>query len=1504
MQVSRLLSVQFTTNHFDKRLYNIRTRIVRFDRILLKQVCFNLQTVSSPRAWSSYTNVGARNELITMNSVEEISCYTEDKLPYYSPTFRRRTAASYDLPENIPSKKDKKWSIGSLFRRKKKENSDSSSEEDGQKKSFLRKKKKSDKKKKPKTVGTFDHIVVPPVVPNSRPQTIGRYGHDDGILSDPTGGFGSYVGRALPKIPTPGSDISSRLSKTSGSELHLSYNSLGSSDSITKRTKRGRAKARAEARRDNLKGESSSDEESRLSASSNRKSEDNLGNHRDSSAGRKSRTARTERYIRRLSKEEENILSKEAHIVGSYKSDVENYERRSKTNKNPVLKSQLNYSNSAPLSQQNFSGLSTIPPSHSNLSKHKSDGNKYRKPPTTIKSSYLDVPNEFSNHRSYSCDADIHKSPSPEREHVIHAQLAITKPQTRRSNISLVEIFRDKQPPPPPPRDPRRFVSIQRDNGRPVSYSFDKELPQRKTLEQQTNRSFHDPSKIVDVNKSRSLNWHPGYRSNSEDHIPIEPLQGIPLAPRPSSVTPSLNRLKFPKKTDHPEQFQYLTDKKPRSRKPILIQTSNRNSPNQESAQSALNFWKQKDQEQRSQKTSPKIFTSQIHVRTNIFLPSVLKQDLDPNYLTPEREASPFKPISPSSIRSSPVSSLYSATKDSTSNSFTKTGSINSLSSEKPAEDKRKSSNLEDALDELEAIYNSLHLGDEDLLERAEQREKTAAAQKFLESKSESFPGWSAQRGTSSDSNFSYEPFDSVDSPRRKRFVERSGDPDRKTDDMAFRKLNKDRSTISDPQSVISSVSYLLATPLNGVTPDEKEAKVNKNKSKEPDITFDDVVFRSIKHSNNTLKVIEPQPPFGIPIGPIAQAANSDYLHAVPDVEEPKSYKVNKIPDVVKDDLAYRNLRKDINKEPALPPLTPEDFINNNSFSVDNPNSSKKKRAVRSLSANIYNLMHKEPTYYPYNETENEFKKMDNLDDIADAMEIARQILRQKEEKINATKRAFLSDTDMRLNRRKEARSKTSNESRLNFLNDMNFPKPTEHAYNVLNTEECLSSRPPRGQTPERKPENMFPFFKSNLGIEHSSLEDLLDALTAEAKETSEKLASELQNTEHKIKNTESLEEPKKIVAPNRKLSDIEAVSEHAKLCEKLLECVGSTEETTESAPFEEVQQIEPVTAKTVANVILASVPLDQPKTMEVHSESEHDYENCGSEVEIERNIPFIEEGVDEIIACKSPFEERKAELIAGFQELNRIDLDADKKTEEQNEVEEGENLCVVASDKVRECVFCNETKFFISDCGRLNFISDYDIYVDGDDERSSNKNMFSDSLKSPRLVLDSATKLKEKIDVDVSSVDDDNISSRSSSKKNDDGISCLLNSSSRSSNQLECRPANRRDNLFASSTEVPDDLKTASFCDKLVFSNCSIRNASERRQPVVNVRSADADEVFSRDSRHTLDTTSTWACEPLTLALACSFGLACTNQTASFDVVTLLGLVFVIISFIAAVIL
>lgn len=171
------------------------------------------------------------------------------------------------------------------------------------------------------------------------------------------------------------------------------------------------------------------------------------------------------------------------------------------------------------------------------------------------------------------------------------------------------------------------------------------------------------------------------------------------------------------------------------------------------------------------------------------------------------------------------------------------------------------------------------------------------------------------------------------------------------TDDMAYRRLNKREPSCQDVREIMSQAgSYLLVSPTLSPPPIICHPPP-ESPSGEPDITYDDVVFRSVNHSNNMLKVLDPQPPFGIPLGPISPASNSDYLHV-----RPRFIQSGSTPDLVMDDLAFRNLRKDHSKKKAVRSLSANlsgvinrNYINNNNLNVINNNLEERSHSYSDI---------------------------------------------------------------------------------------------------------------------------------------------------------------------------------------------------------------------------------------------------------------------------------------------------------------------------------------------------------------------------------------------------------------------------------------------------------------------------------------------------------------------------------------------------------------------------
>lgn len=128
---------------------------------------------------------------------------------------------------------------------------------------------------------------------------------------------------------------------------------------------------------------------------------------------------------------------------------------------------------------------------------------------------------------------------------------------------------------------------------------------------------------------------------------------------------------------------------------------------------------------------------------------------------------------------------------------------------------------------------------------------------------------------------------------------------------------------------------------------EEYENEENRN-DREPDIVLDDVFSRNLKYANQKHKVHEHQPPFGIPnqrLCPIPPKPAQDYLSVEPIHARKSSIAIQNNPDLVTDDLAVRNLRKD----------NPNYSRRRNMIEIDNNHFMKRNHTLSSLSDSIYN---------------------------------------------------------------------------------------------------------------------------------------------------------------------------------------------------------------------------------------------------------------------------------------------------------------------------------------------------------------------------------------------------------------------------------------------------------------------------------------------------------------------------------------------------------------------
>lgn len=127
---------------------------------------------------------------------------------------------------------------------------------------------------------------------------------------------------------------------------------------------------------------------------------------------------------------------------------------------------------------------------------------------------------------------------------------------------------------------------------------------------------------------------------------------------------------------------------------------------------------------------------------------------------------------------------------------------------------------------------------------------------------------------------------------------------------------------------------------------DEYENEENTN-DKEPDIVRDDVFSRNLKYANQKLKSSEPLP-FGIPnpkLCPTTLKPSHDYLSIEPIQMRKSMIAVQDNPDVIADDLAVRNLRKD----------TPNYGRRRNLIELDNNQFVKRNQTLSAVTDQIHN---------------------------------------------------------------------------------------------------------------------------------------------------------------------------------------------------------------------------------------------------------------------------------------------------------------------------------------------------------------------------------------------------------------------------------------------------------------------------------------------------------------------------------------------------------------------
>ena len=233
-----------------------------------------------------------------------------------------------------------------------------------------------------------------------------------------------------------------------------------------------------------------------------------------------------------------------------------------------------------------------------------------------------------------------------------------------------------------------------------------------------------------------------------------------------------------------------------------------------------------------------------------------------------------------------------------------------------------------DAINEIEDTMCNIGM-DLSLLDRAERRDLPTAHQELIarsRGKEESDTLTTSSDGAYSDmDNFmnwntssSFENFDKeVERRSRTPANRRSYIHNKETDDVIYRICQSNNRPIPDATHPIAKVShsYLQHVPIK-----QPKGTVNYGELIEPDVYDDDMAVRQARDLNCHKHQVpqNPQPKFGIPLdAQVAEAAGNnraDYLHIQPDPNKYKStFNAMRNPDTVRDDLAFRRLRKDSN---------------------------------------------------------------------------------------------------------------------------------------------------------------------------------------------------------------------------------------------------------------------------------------------------------------------------------------------------------------------------------------------------------------------------------------------------------------------------------------------------------------------------------------------------------------------------------------------------------------
>ncbi|XP_053955229.1 uncharacterized protein LOC128861263 isoform X1 [Anastrepha ludens] len=689
-------------------------------------------------------------------------------------------------------------------------------------------------------------------------------------------------------------------------------------------------------------------------------------------------------------------------------------------------------------------------------------------------------------------------------------------------------------PPPPPPRDPLRRVNVsgQMQNGsagdlRPISYAFDQSgLPVLPSTNQRLG------GRCVSDDKIWSGPAGPHYQSVHSLNTPTVPTQhmqaGTPQQAMAPSNTPHHRRFitraerdAHPSKKSLPNglEFHYVTDATPRSRKPIhmlepqldttakesstagILRTSKSGLPSPSSQQNVNDFWKRLDtgSQRRGREVErpyadsgvkPRSISSSRVGELRAYPIPVYSEVQKPNR---KPRASPQPGVD--EVDNVVCGSLHIKSKpDNSSSNYVEIRNKDySKSNSMPNHYQRRSGE----------IPNTPNKYDEYVAEKREQHHKPIFTPPTPPQRKLSIPHSSAVELP-------------IYIPRKKpaNLEEAINELEAIYKSLGLTEEPEKKERIPTPSEF---EKYALA---HANEYDDEDSPTG-----EPDPIRDDVAYRNMQLANLQHKTVDKQPPFGIPIGPVVAAPQNDYLHITPIVEPIKSVNT---PDIVKDDLAVRALRKD-------PPGPKDRFVY--------PYSSfqKKNRATRTQSANIYNLIHRDAAkpsggdLHSYLELTRKLDRAGSMSDL------------HKDDDETAT------DVPTTLALLRTLKEQEQQQATLKKV-AIPFRHPSQGGAICALPEKL----PSNGMQKEEVHKPPVPLPRKSLTPEptvvNAQMEDALNRIAIEAQEKSVKLTKELQELRKEALITASRPkadtEEEKI---EKDLQEIEAVSEAAKRCGKML---------------------------------------------------------------------------------------------------------------------------------------------------------------------------------------------------------------------------------------------------------------------------------------------------------------------------------------------------------------